>query len=148
MVTPLRARSDGLANVRFIAQVPQEEIGRHLQQADVLLVHLKNDPLFAITVPSKIQFYLATGKPILAGVAGDASALVQRSGAGLTFEPENVDALMKGIGQLEALVPDALAAMGRQGRRFYQQELSLQIAANRLESILASTLDASRRKRL
>jgi len=111
------------------------------------LVHLKKDPLFAITVPSKIQFYLATGKPILAGVAGDAAALVQRSYAGLTFEPENVDSLVKCVTQLESLTTTALNAMGQKGRQFYQQELSLNIAANRLESILASALNPSTRNR-
>lgn len=133
----LRSRSEGLANVRFVAQVPQEQIGRHLQQADVLLVHLKADPLFAITIPSKIQFYLAMGKPVLAGVAGDAADLVQRSGAGLIFEPENVDALVEQVTRLGALDTDALEAMGRRGRRFYEQDLSLATAAARLESVLA-----------
>jgi glycosyltransferase involved in cell wall biosynthesis len=147
-VESLRARSDGLGNVRFVAQVSQDEAGRRLQQADVLLVHLKNDPLFAITIPSKIQFYLAMGKPILAGLAGDAAALVQRSGAGFVFQPEDVDSLVERITQLDTMASAELHAKGDQGRRFYREHLSLEIAAARFESILACALSPSRTTRL
>lgn len=140
-VESLRERSVGLGNVRFVAQVSPEEAGRRMQQADVLLVHLKRDPLFAITIPSKIQFYLAMGKPVLAGLAGDAAALVERSGAGLVFQPEDVDSLMERIRQIDALRPAALAAKGEQGRRFYRENLSLEIAAGRFESILACSVN-------
>ncbi len=143
-VDSLKAASEGLRNVRFIAQVPQSEIGRYLKEAHVLLVHLKADPLFAITVPSKIQFYLASGRPLLAGVSGDAAELVQRSGGGVTFESENVNSLLGAIARLDALGSAELAAMGRKGRDFYRKELSLAIAAERLESVLASALNSSK----
>lgn len=77
-----------LNNVKFLGRKPITEIGSILRLADVLLVHLKNDPLFEITVPSKIQAYLATGKPILIGVKGDAAKLVEDANAGLSCEPE------------------------------------------------------------
>jgi colanic acid biosynthesis glycosyl transferase WcaI len=140
-VESLRARSEGMGNVRFVAQVPQEEIGGRLQQADVLLVHLKNDPLFAITIPSKIQFYLAMGKPILAGLTGDAATLVQSSGAGFVFHPEDVDSLVEKIRELESLAPAALDAKGLAGRQFYREHLSLKTAADRFESILTGAAD-------
>ena len=130
-----------MGNVRFVAQVPQEEIGGRLQQADVLLVHLKNDPLFAITIPSKIQFYLAMGKPILAGLTGDAATLVQSSGAGFVFHPEDVDSLVEKIRELESLAPAALDAKGLAGRQFYREHLSLKTAADRFESILTGAAD-------
>ena len=57
-----------LRNVVFHPRRPVEKIGEVLKLADVLLVHLKDDPLFRITIPSKIQAYLAAGRPILAGV--------------------------------------------------------------------------------
>lgn len=140
-VEALRARSAGLGNVRFVAQVSQVEAGHRLQQADLLLVHLKNDPLFAITIPSKIQFYLAMGKPILAGVEGDAATLVERSGAGFVFQPENVDSLMERIREIEMLGPATLGAKGAQGRQFYREHMSLEIAVGRFESILACAVN-------
>ena len=56
-----------LDNVRFLPRQPMHAMGGILAGSDALLVHLKDDPLFRITIPSKIQAYLAAGKPILAG---------------------------------------------------------------------------------
>ncbi|MCK4628834.1 MAG: glycosyltransferase family 4 protein, partial [Sedimentisphaerales bacterium] len=78
-----------LNNVKFLGRKPITEIGSILRLADVLMVHLRNDPLFKITVPSKTQAYLATGKPILIGVKGDAAKLIEDANAGLSCEPEN-----------------------------------------------------------
>jgi hypothetical protein len=57
-----------------------------LAAADVLLVHLKDEPLFRITIPAKTQFTLRW-KPIPVGVKGDAAELIERSGAGMVVEP-------------------------------------------------------------
>lgn len=54
-----------------------------MRAADTLLVNLKDDPLFSITIPSKIQTYLAVGRPIIAGVRGNAAELIKESGAGV-----------------------------------------------------------------
>ena len=71
----LEQRASGLQlpNVPFLPRQPMEAIGRILSLADVLLVHLQDDPLFRITIPSKAQAYLAVGRPILMAVAGDAA---------------------------------------------------------------------------
>ena len=68
-----------LDNVRFLPRQPMHAMGGILAGADALLVHLKDDPLFRITIPSKTQAYLAAGKPILMGVRGDAADLVDTS---------------------------------------------------------------------
>jgi colanic acid biosynthesis glycosyl transferase WcaI len=68
-----------LDNVRFMPRQPMHAMGSILAGADVLLVHLKDDPLFRITIPSKTQAYLAAGKPILMGVRGDAADLGEAS---------------------------------------------------------------------
>ena len=57
--------------------------------SDVLLVHLKKDPLFKITIPSR-QSYMAAAKPILMAVEGDAAQLVHESSGGLIAEPDNL----------------------------------------------------------
>ena len=59
--------------------LPMDQIGALLTSADVLLVHLKPDPLFEITVPSKIQAYLAIGKPVLISVRGRCCKHYKRS---------------------------------------------------------------------
>ena len=55
------AEEHGLKNVRFLGRYPAQEMSRLYALADVLLVHLKDDPLFRITIPHKILAYLGSG---------------------------------------------------------------------------------------
>ena len=120
-----RANESALNNVLFIPQVPMGEIGAYLRQADVLLVHLKKDPLFSVTIPSKTQAYMSIGKPILMGVEGDAADIIKRANAGVVFEPQNVDALVQAVYQLINKSKDEIEIMGVNAQRYYRDNLSL-----------------------
>lgn len=132
-----RVQEEGITNVTFLPRRPPSEIGEVLDSADALLVHLRRDPLFEITVPSKTQAYMVAGKPILMGVAGDATQMVEDAGAGVCFEPEDPAALAQAVRQLAALPAEELAAMGARGRDHYQQHLSLVVGAGRLVDVLS-----------
>lgn len=121
-----RAAELGLSNVAFLPRRPPSEIGAVLQRANVLLVHLKDDPLFAITIPSKIQAYLAVGRPILCGVRGDGADLVEASGGGLAFEPDDPGSLAKAARELASLAQETRDEMGARGRRHYSEHLSVE----------------------
>lgn len=88
-VERLKERAAGLKNVQFLARCPAAQAARIAAASDALLVHLKRDPLFSITIPSKTQAYFHAGKPILMGVEGDAAYLVQEAKGGFCFEAEN-----------------------------------------------------------
>jgi len=133
-----------LTNVRFLPRRPHSEIAAILSLADVLLVHLKDDPLFRITIPSKIQAYLAVGKPILVGVRGDANDLVTEAEAGLPCEPENPQSIAEAVEKFQAMPQEELAAMGENGKRFYRQELSLAIGARQFNKIFKALAEKSR----
>lgn len=123
-------------NVLFLPRRPVSEIGKVLNLADVLLVHLKDDPLFSITVPSKTQAYLAVGKPIIMGVGGDAADLVRRAGAGVVCRPENPQSIVEAVQKLYAMPSAELESMGQNGRAFYQRELSIRVGARRFADLL------------
>ncbi len=127
-----------LENVRFLPRRPQSEIASVLSLADVLLVHLKDDPLFRITIPSKVQAYLAVGRPILIGVRGDAAELVTKARAGVACPPQDPYGIAEEVCKLQAMSGDQLKAMGENGKRFYERELSLKIATKRFEAIFES----------
>ena len=101
------------------------EVGALLGAADVLLVHLRNDPLFEVTIPSKTQAYMAAGKPLLLAVKGDAADLVRRADAGVLAEPENAVALATAADSLAQLSHQQLQAMGRRARQYYDEHLSI-----------------------
>lgn len=131
------AEAEGLDTIRFLPPRHPRDMGAVFAEADALLVHLRDDPLFAITIPSKTQAYLAVGRPILMGVRGDAAAMVAAAGAGIAFEPESPDALVAAVRSLMAMPPAARAAMGEAGRRYYGEHLSFDHGVNALTALLS-----------
>jgi len=132
-------------SVRIMPRMPRSEIGNLLAAADVLLVHLKDDPLFHHTIPAKTQFYLAMGKPILMGGSGDAADLVERAKAGIVVKPEDVRALAAAAVDLARLPKEELAAMGAHGCAFYQKQLSATKGILATLAVLDSAVRARRR---
>jgi len=137
-----RAREMRLSNMLFLPRQPVEAMGAILSLADVALVHLKDDPLFRITIPSKTQAYLATGRPVLTAVAGDAAELVARSGGGVSCPPENPAALAAAVKQLWAMGRRQREEMGAKGRAFYDEHLSLRAGAAKFERVFQAAIES------
>lgn len=115
-----------LENVQFLPRVPNNEVGKYLLAADVLLVHLKDDELFKSTIPSKTQAYFEAGKPVIMAVGGDADNMVNEAKAGVCVPPENADKLAEAALALAALSKEELGQMGRDARNYYDVHLSLE----------------------
>lgn len=116
-----------LENVKLLSRVPLDDVQQYLTRADALLVHLRDDQLFSITIPSKVQAYLYAGRPILIGVRGDAANLVENANAGYAFEPSNADSLVE---KMRMLIDDDQSKreqMGKNGHAFYVNHLSQDI---------------------
>jgi len=126
-----RATREKISNTLFIPQVPMAEVGHYLAAADCALVHLRSDPLFSITIPSKTQAYMAAGKPIIMAVEGDAAKLVIESGCGIVVPPGDPDALAEAICNLAAKSPAKRLAMARAAAHFYSRNLSVAAGVDR-----------------
>jgi glycosyltransferase involved in cell wall biosynthesis len=126
-----------LDNVRFLPRQPLSAIGGVLALGDVLLVHLRNDPLFRITIPSKTQAYMASQKPVLMAVAGDAAQLVLESGGGLVCEPEDPAAIAETLARFFAMSSAQRAGMGAAGKTYYDRHLSLKAGVDKFEAVFA-----------
>jgi glycosyltransferase involved in cell wall biosynthesis len=111
------AKSRQLGNVRFLGQLPGDLMPSLYACADVLMVHLRIDPLFAITVPHKVFTYLAAGKPILVGGEGDVASLVTGGHAGISCPPTNPDALAQAVERLYSMSPEEREELGSNGRQ-------------------------------
>ena len=132
----LCAKALGLPNVTFLPAVQVDQVGAYLKAADVLLVHLADDPVFDITIPQKTQAYLQAGKPILMAVRGEAADLVAGAGAGIVVPPENAAALAEALRLLAQKSPAELAVMGQKGEQFYWQNMSMDQGVRAVESLL------------
>jgi colanic acid biosynthesis glycosyl transferase WcaI len=127
----------GVSNVHFLAAVPMTEVGAYLAAADALLVHLRPDELFRITIPSKTQAYMAAGKPIVMGVDGDAADLVVRSGGGIVVQSGSEESIADGIVRMEAMSAENRASMGARAKSFYEAELSVRAGTLRFATIFS-----------
>lgn len=120
-----------LANLVFFPAVPMAEAGLYLQAAEALLVHLRRDPLFQVTIPSKTQAYMAAGRPLLMAVDGDAADLVLQSGGGIVARSEDAQSLADAAEHLAQSAPADLALMGSRAQGFYREHLALQVGVKR-----------------
>ena len=133
----LKARTADLCvdNVVFLPPVPMSKVGTILNEGDALLVHLRRDPLFQITIPSKTQAYMAVGKPILMAVEGNASDLVAQAKCGISVLPEDPSALADAIEAFTCMSKDELTELGLNGKRFYDEFLSLKVGVKKFVKI-------------
>lgn len=88
----------GVGNVELVAPVSRMELVAHYQEADALLLHLNDHDSFLKVLPSKIFEYGATGKPLLAGVAGYAAEFIAESlPDAWVFRPCDANGLAAGV---------------------------------------------------
>ena len=124
-----------LSNIVFLPAVPMAQVGKFLISSDALLVHLKKDLLFQITIPSKTQAYMCVGKPILMAVDGDASDLVRQSNCGVAVGSQNPKELARAVERLAALDSSQLSQLGENSRKYYCDNLSLEVGVRKFAEI-------------
>lgn len=122
----------GLHNVSLPGRFAPEAMPGILAQASVLLVSLVRSPIMSQTVPSKVQAYLAAGRPVLAALDGEGARVVQEAQAGLACPAEDAQALAAAVLQLRACSAQQRELMGEAGRRYYLQQFEPTLLAKRL----------------
>ncbi|MEJ3659966.1 glycosyltransferase family 4 protein [Pseudomonas fragi] len=127
-----------LQNVVFLPPVSMAEVGAYLNSADALLVHLKKDELFKITIPSKTQAYMAAGRPILMAVDGDAADLVSNSHCGVVARSGDAQSIADAAIKLLKATEGERQAMAENGKAFYKANLSLSRGVERFGLIFKS----------
>lgn len=104
----------GLADtVVLLGSFPVERMPSFYVHAQALLVSLKDEPIFSMTIPGKVQSYLAFGIPILGVLAGEGARIIKETGSGLISPPGNAEKLAETIGELVHLSQEERLKMGR-----------------------------------
>jgi glycosyltransferase involved in cell wall biosynthesis len=122
----------GLRNVHFAGRMPPQAMPSVLAKASALLVSLVRSPIMSQTIPSKIQAYLAAGRPIIACLDGEGARVIEEAGAGLACAAEDADALARAIVQMCSMPDVELKRMGDAGRCYYQQHFDPGALVHRL----------------
>ncbi|MFH1933512.1 MAG: glycosyltransferase family 4 protein [Pseudomonadota bacterium] len=113
-----------LTNVHMLGRFPKERMPAFFSLADVMLVSLKRDPIFALTIPTKIQAYLACGKAIVASLDGEGARIIEDAQAGLTVPAASPIELANAIRRLSVIGTESIQAMGRNAQKYYEANFS------------------------
>lgn len=126
----------GLDNLVLPGRFPMEAMPQIFERASALLVSLNDEPAFAQTIPSKIQAYLAAGRPILACMNGEGARVVCEARAGLASPAEQVLPLVANIRCMQALGASERGAMGTSGRAYFDAHFEMTSQVRRLVELL------------
>lgn len=115
---------------------PVERMPSFYAHADALLVSLKRDPVFSMTIPGKVQSYLMAGIPLIGMLDGEGAAVIRDANAGLTCAAGDGAGLARAVRTMAAMTPDDRFALGHNGRRYAQQEFGRAPLMDRLDALL------------
>lgn len=127
-----------LHNVALPGRFPAEVMPQIFSRASALLVALSDEPIFAQTVPSKVQAYLAAGRPILASINGEGARVLDEAGSGLTSPAGDHASLVHNILKLRNLSVEERNEMGRSGKDYFRREFEITSQVSKLVLTLRS----------
>ena len=126
------------SHFNFLGSFPPTEMPKFFSYADALLVSLKKDKIFSLTIPAKIQSYLACGKPIIASIDGEGAKIVNDAKCGMSSPAEDSLKLSECIKELIDLDKSKRNEMGNNGRAYYEKEFDRNNLLEKLEVIFNS----------
>jgi glycosyltransferase involved in cell wall biosynthesis len=134
-----KAEQLGLAQtVFFLGRYPLDTMPVFMQKADVLLVSLKDEPVFNLTVPQKVQFYMSQGKPILAMLNGDGAELVHEAQCGIAVPANDSAALLSAIDKCYRMPKEELQTLGTNGKEYYKNHFTQEQRIEQLSGLFES----------
>ena len=124
----------------LMGKFPIELMPEFFARADVLFLSLKNEYIFSLTVPAKLQSYLACGRPVLTMLNGEGSNIVNQAGAGLTCGSGDFEALAGNVLKMHSMKKHELEKFGLNGREFYLKYFEREMLLNKIERIFLSIM--------
>jgi glycosyltransferase involved in cell wall biosynthesis len=132
--------------VLLLGRHPVDRMPSFYAHADALLVSLKKDPVFSLTIPGKVQSYLMSGIPILGMLDGEGADIIRAANAGLACGAGDGAGLAAAVLRMAALPPEERAAMGARGRAFAEVEFDRNTLMDRLEEYLTEAVQLHSKK--
>lgn len=136
------AETNGLLdeNVFFPGRFPLEAMPYFMEKASVLFVSLKDELIFNLTVPAKVQFYMAQGKPILAMLNGDGADLINEAKCGMAVDANDKGRLIEAILKLKNKTKKELLEFGRNGYDYYINNFNKELRISQLIGIFKQNI--------
>jgi colanic acid biosynthesis glycosyl transferase WcaI len=135
------ARSGLDRQVILVGHHPLDRMPSFFRGADALLVSLKADAVFAMTIPGKVQNCLAAGLPVLGMLDGEGARVIGDSKGGLSVASGDADGLASLVEHMAGMSAEDRHAMGRRGREYALQEFSRRSLIDRLDEYLSAMVN-------
>ena len=131
-----KVREAGLQeDVVFVGRVSESEANAYAVFADCAYLSFQDKALFHMTIPAKLQTYLACGAPVLAAAGGESAAIVRDSGCGIAVPPQ-VDSLVAAALEIRDKTPQQRRAMAEAARKCFETNFSMKDLVDRLEVMM------------
>lgn len=115
----------GLDNLVIAGAYPRTAMAELFELSAALLVTLKRDEIFSFTIPSKVQAYLAAGRPIIGSLDGEGARVINDAGAGVTCPAEDAAGLAACIRSMQAMPQGQREQLGTQARAYFLKHFEL-----------------------
>jgi glycosyltransferase involved in cell wall biosynthesis len=122
--------------VFLLGRRPASEMPAFFAKAGAMLVSLQRDETMSLTVPAKIQAYLAAARPIVASMDGEGARIIEESGAGFVAPAGDAPGLAQAVLRMKSLHPAQRAAMGEQGRTYSDAHFARERCLDEVERVL------------
>ena len=126
--------------VTFVGRVSEKEADRYVHFADCAYLSFKDNKIFNMTLPAKLQTYLACGTPILAAAGGESARLVGENGIGIVCRPQ-LNELVEAAKQAAAMSVDQHLEMSRRARAYYETHFTMDRLVRQLEEMLEDEIN-------
>ncbi len=126
--------------VHLMGRHPVESMPTFYSQADVMLVTLKSEGVFALTIPGKVQSYLACGKPVIAMLDGEGAKVIDEAGAGFSCPASDALELAAIVKRVASMDQSNLQKLGVQGKKYYESEFERSVAISRAEAMFVEVV--------
>jgi colanic acid biosynthesis glycosyl transferase WcaI len=127
-------------NIFMLGRKPIEIMPEYFLSADCLFLSLKQDPVFSLTLPAKIQTYLACGKPIVAAIDGESVSIINNAKAGLTSPSSDPQKLADNVLKLYKMKKSERNQFGLNGRRYFEKHFKSDLLLTKLISIFENII--------
>ncbi|WP_415294024.1 glycosyltransferase family 4 protein [Clostridium perfringens] len=123
--------------VDLLGRKPAKDMPKYFSSSDGLIVTLKNEEILKVTLPAKVQSYMAAGKPIIAAISGEGSRTIKESKSGLVGEAEDYKALYENVIKLYDMNENERIRIGNNGKEFFKENFTRDKLLNQLEVIMS-----------
>lgn len=123
--------------VHLYGRFPINSMPSFFKQADILLLSLKDEFIFSLTVPAKLQAYMACGKPVVGFIKGEGAAIIDESKCGISVDPNFPTELANSLLELSKIDKEQFSIMGKNGQDYYMKHFRKESRLQLLYSLLS-----------